>query len=822
MSQSPFEHSESLKIGSVDFVSPDEIKVALDIHAPESVAMNTGSPRPFPRVNGYVLVSVDDGFVVGQIEWLTVERSAFPKRRGMQDFGLVDLPFPLRKMSLNPLGTLRKAYNSQTGVDVYKFRRGADSLPSIGAGVQLPTDEQLRSIVESGDRRRVKIGTSPLAGNADVCIDPDRLFGRHLAVLGNTGSGKSCSVAGLIRWSLEQAAKRPVDGLPPNARFIVLDPNGEYSRAFSDPSMKARVFRVDPALGETLLQVPLWFWTSAEWCCFTQATIKTQKPTLVQALRAVRDGHTELADNRAHETRRFLRTIVATIRLEKNAGNPWHAFPRPKNFCEKLEKWRQGLQPILADLEGPELDALNSLVAMIEQLCSARRVQYSHQDFTRQEVENLLKTASEAHSAFGGSDRDVEPSDVDAPIAFSGDSFLRSVEATAEMLNVSEHVETLLIRIRSLLANARMKPIIAQTEDISLESWLTAYVGADEASNGCVSILDVSLVPTEVIHVITAVVARVVFESLQRYRKTNGRSLPTVLVMEEAHTFIKRYKEDVENQDAASICCQVFERIAREGRKFGLGLVISSQRPSELSPTVLSQCNSFLLHRISNDRDQELVNRLVPDNLRGLLRELPSLPSQNAILMGWASELPVLLKMNDLPSTQQPHSDDPDFWDVWTRRDMSGKHVERRANWKLIANDWQGVFEDELLVERLLGMPVELRRRKIEEMLETHVASLALGNDDEVSGAMAETNATDFEIENWAVSNVSFDGEYCQIEIEFSLTGTQLDDTIITSNRIEGRMTAAISNDGEIMIEDISAGVDYTGWGPDEDTDISS
>jgi DNA helicase HerA-like ATPase len=235
-----------------------------------------------------------------------------------------------------------------------------------------------------------------------------------------------------------------------------------------------------------------------------------------------------------------------------------------------------------------------------------------------------------------------------------------------------------------------MKAIIGESDDLSLEKWLTDYIGADDARDGCVSILDVSLVPTEVIHVITAVVARIVFEALQRYRKLNTETLPTVLVMEEAHTFIKRYKEDVENQDAASICCQVFERIAREGRKFGLGLVISSQRPSELSPTVLSQCNSFLLHRISNDRDQELVHRLVPDNLRGLLRELPSLPSQNAILLGWASELPVLVKMNDLPKSQQPHSDDPEFWNVWTRKDADGEPVDRKAEWKPIADDWQG------------------------------------------------------------------------------------------------------------------------------------
>jgi len=225
---------------------------------------------------------------------------------------------------------------------------------------------------------------------------------------------------------------------------------------------------------------------------------------------------------------------------------------------------------------------------------------------------------------------------------------------------------------------------------ITLEQWLKDYVGGSDSTEDQLVVLDLSLVPTEVVHVVAAVTSRMIFESLQRYRKLNKVVLPTVLVMEEAHAFIRRYKDDIETYDAATVCCQVFERIAREGRKFGLGLVLSSQRPSELSPTVLSQCNTFLLHRISNDRDQELVHRLVPDNLRGLLRELPSLPSQNAILLGWASELPVLVRIDDLPKTHQPRSDDPDFWSVWTGKDAEGNVVERKANWKPIADDWQG------------------------------------------------------------------------------------------------------------------------------------
>lgn len=197
-----------------------------------------------------------------------------------------------------------------------------------------------------------------------------------------------------------------------------------------------------------------------------------------------------------------------------------------------------------------------------------------------------------------------------------------------------------------------------------------------------------SLVPADIVHVVTSVVARMVLEALQRYRKLNEESLPTVLVMEEAHIFVKRYNDDTENQIASSVCCQMFEKIAREGRKFGLGLVLSSQRPSELSPTVLSQCNSFLLHRVSNDRDQELIRRLVPDNLRGLLREMPSLPSRQAILLGWASELPTMVRINDLEDHERPHSDDPDFWAVWSRDE------DREINWDKIAKDWQQTTEN--------------------------------------------------------------------------------------------------------------------------------
>lgn len=699
MSQTPFEHAESLRIGTVDFVSPDEIKVALDIEAPESVALNAGGPRPFPRVNSYMLIPVDDGYLVGQIEWLTVERSAFPKRRGMQDFGLIDLPYPLRKMSLNPLGTLRKTSVNPGDPEKYGFRRGADALPSIGAGVLLPTDEQLRSIVESGERRRVKIGTSPLAGNADVCIDPDRLFGRHLAVLGNTGSGKSCSVAGLIRWSLEAAQK--TSGASPNARFVVLDPNGEYSRAFMDSSsqIRPRIYKVSPntKAGELLLQVPVWFWNSAEWCSFTHASARAQRPLLRRALREVKSGQLNVQEASAEEMklrlRRFLSSTMISIQRDLRSGaiktEETKFGYRLKAIYDDLEA-KKGAFPgsDLASIQTPIQVALNRTYNSFMDKASGKQIEF-YRAFTEAQVSSVISAITAVLGTIGGIIYQDGP-DEDVPVPFKGPDFADHLQILAEQENVSQFLDFLIARIRTFLSDLRMRSIVGDSGSVTLEGWLSDYIGGEKGKDRCVTIIDLSLVPPDVIHIVTAVIARVVFEALQRYLKLNDAVLPTVLVMEEAHTFIKRYREEAENDDAASICCQVFERIAREGRKFGLGLVLSSQRPSELSPTVLSQCNTFLLHRISNDRDQELVHRLVPDNLKGLLRELPSLPSQNAILLGWASELPLLVKMNDLPKVQQPRSDDPDFWDVWTGKDADGAVVNRMAEWKPIADDWQG------------------------------------------------------------------------------------------------------------------------------------
>ncbi|WP_196602989.1 ATP-binding protein [Pectinatus frisingensis] len=710
----PLAMADALRIGNVDFVSPDEIKVIIDIEAPNDVALNAGTPRPFPRINSYVLIPSESGFLVAQIEWITIERSQYPKRKGLQDFGLIDLPFPLRKMSLNPLGVLHENVGKPEKPP-YTFSRGVEVFPTVGDPVLLPSQIELKAIVESGDNRRVKIGVSPLAGNAEVRVDPDRLFGRHLAILGNTGSGKSCSVAGVIRWSIE-AAKREM-ACPEcgqlrkiNSRFIILDPNGEYSRAFKDMD-NVRVFSVEADSKNKVeqLQVPLWLWNSSEWCAFTQASSRAQRPVLIQALRTVRDGTLDIALTPSTYMRRYLRTLVDIIRIELANGEPWAAgqknFGKRKGFYDGLIAWRTGTTEDVSFTQA-EKDALSDLNIKLDSMIDAH-TQKPHPSylFDQATIIKLMELTSKAHSTFGGSDRDILPIDADIPRPFTGDLFLRSIQSNAELLKSTEYVETMLTRIRTLLSDSRMKVITNCSPDLTLQKWLEMYICPTNSSDGSITVIDLSLVPAEVIHIVTAVIARMTLEALQRYRHLNGgKTLPTTLVMEEAHTFIRKYANDAEETCAYSMCTRVFEKIAREGRKFGLGLVLSSQRPSELSQTVLSQCNTFLLHRISNARDQDLVNRLVPDNLRGLLRELPSLPSQKAILLGWASELPVLVQMNYLEEDHRPKSDDPEYWKTWTDIEKNARTV----NWGTIADIWQ---EKETDVDEVQGIDEEAKEQ---------------------------------------------------------------------------------------------------------------
>lgn len=699
---SPIEHIAGLVIGTVESVAPNEVRVLLESSAPQTTSFNTGTPVSFPRLNGYVLIPNEAGATVGFIAWMGTERAAFIGGRGHSELGLVDLPFPHRRMVINPIGTLVNRRGAESGRTALTLERGVVAFPSVGDQVLIPTPEQVAAIVGAQDEsRRVQIGTSPMGADTPIMVDPDKLFGRHLAVLGNTGSGKSCSVAGLIRWSLEAANKARInagnDGRP-NARFIVLDPNGEYKKAFQDME-GVRVFR--PGDGDSPLQIPAWLWNSHEWAAVSHAQPGTQRPLLNQALRNMRAGRAAREAGEVKVARQLnLYRSKINIFLTDGSGLSYSGFPGKQDAGAMLTAMADTMQELVANVvaAGDAQDAIAEIGAAAQDLVDKHSSHNAKnpnspyfRDFSIADFQPFVEMFEIAGGHFPAPEHENEGSE-DAPVPFDVGQFANYIEdmaaSGASNASVSNFISFLTLRIRGMVATPSIRPVILPRDDLTLAGWLENHVGADGASNGNIAVIDLSMVPSEATHILIAVFARLVFEASQRYRKhrEEGEALPTVLILEEAHTFIKRGRDDDDGLPSATrLCREAFERIAREGRKFGLGMVLSSQRPYELSPTVLAQCNTFLLHRIVNDSDQDLVRRLVPDSIGGMLRELPSLPSRQAILLGWATPLPVLVEMTKLDRAQRPHSDDPDFWNVWTGSE------ERSIDWQSVADDWSGV-----------------------------------------------------------------------------------------------------------------------------------
>ena len=427
-----YDNLRDLTIGTVESVSPREIRVLLDLNAPQNTALNTGTPTLFPKINGYVLIPNEAGALIGMISWIWIEHSPYPKRKGFKDFGLIDLPFPLRKMTISPLGILKKDDSE------YRIERGVYSYPSVGDAVVIPTHKQLQSIVENkGKNAKIKIGNSPLAANAPVYVDPDKLFGRHVAVLGNTGSGKSCSVAGLIRWSLESAIKEIGTRSPPNARFIILDPNGEYTNTFDKQSGKEQIFKVrkfEVAINGnksrfSQLRVPAWMWNSYEWSSITQASGRTQRPLLRRALRELRSGNIGANEDQLLSIRRFYSSCLIEIKQDYQRGaSAFKGKPGKNEFGKKLQSIANDAQiDSQKPLSVPELmTKLSELSTQLENIASRKHASFRnsdgetieyYNDFEKANVEHAIDLIEVFLSNFGGASLYKGP-DEDSPVYF--------------------------------------------------------------------------------------------------------------------------------------------------------------------------------------------------------------------------------------------------------------------------------------------------------------------------------------------------------------------------------------------------------------------
>lgn len=290
----------------------------------------------------------------------------------------------------------------------------------------------------------------------------------------------------------------------------------------------------------------------------------------------------------------------------------------------------------------------------------------------------------------GGHQEILENFTIDSPVPFSLEALLKKLnEINTEMVQGARGLKQgeffgklsrMISRLENKVSDRRLA-FLFQGGDSSLEfGWLDKLVGAvlgatKENSNGGVKIIDFSEVPSDVLPLIVSLIARLSF-SVQQWTPIEKRH-PVALFCDEAHLYIP-HRTLADSADEISI--QIFERIAKEGRKYGLSLVVISQRPSEVNRTVLSQCSNFVSMRLTNIDDQNVIKKLLPDNLWSFSDILPILDTGEALIVGDASLLPSRVRVDE-PS-KKPNSGTVNFWDEWQNDTVENRLPEAVTNWR--------------------------------------------------------------------------------------------------------------------------------------------
>jgi DNA helicase HerA-like ATPase len=656
----------SSAIGFVESVAPSEIGVSVLSDAPHGTSFAEATIQGFPRINGYVVLPSERGSILAVVVWVGIDVDPFSGRDGSDRIGIAS---PRRRLKALPLGVLRRRGSVlESSVVTYELDRGVMLFPTVGDPVRLPTKAEAAAAAPSGSTGAggLDVGSAPLAGAAHVILDPDRLFGRHLAVLGNTGSGKSCTLTHLIRQSARLAGEN-LSGF----RAIVLDLNGEYKQAFADlpASVTVKRFVVEPRDDRELqLRVPFWLWNYREWVAFADASGKSQAPILRQALHILRTSKVQALP----------KGLVAMIAGRRIVRQFQGQRIEPKALNGALSALDSTVQSCSFLAEQPTVGAVTELAALKATLTSVLSSRRGSGDFAwksgtkpldLRECSRLLEGFNAVLSALGLPEFSDDTASVDSPVVFDALDLVELIEllAAESGADATNWVAPMADRLRIALKDERLVCVSGWEEHEDIASWLGDYLG--EGNRGQIAVIDLSLVPVRALHLVTAVFVRTLLEALERHRRLGaGRVVPVLLAVEEAHALVRRRSQgdpDDSSSVIADLCREAFERIAREGRKFGLSLLVSSQRPSELSETVLSQCNTFLVHRIVNARDQDMIRRLIPDGLGAMMEEIQSLPSQMALLLGAATEVPLLLRVSDLEERYRPFAPNPDFMVAW-------------------------------------------------------------------------------------------------------------------------------------------------------------
>ena len=494
------------------------------------------------------------------------------------------------------------------------FERGISQHPTIDDRVHIVTEKDLRAIYGSGDPwDYVSIGHLASAESIPSLININKLVTRHSAVVGTTGSGKSTTVAGLLN-SLSDPDRYP------SARIILFDIHGEYAKALSDRSSVLRV-SADASKGQKGLYVPFWALSFDELAALAFGDLSEDAKAIVaDAIVQLKQESLKLKPRDGIDVSRVTVDSPVPFSLNQLWFDLHHqahhtVIPKPGGAEEEVE---------IAYVLGAD----------------GKPVQVGDANTVTPPMYRTIKRTGPAKERvqYGGTEGAIPK---------------RSLSILASKLRDP--------RLAFLFDPDQWMPNLDGGTDQDIDSLLEDWIGGSNP----ISILDLSGIPSSILNDLIGALLRILYDSVfwARDLPEGGRERPLLVVLEEAHAYLAK-----ENSASAAVAVR---RIAKEGRKYGVGMMIVSQRPSEIDTTILSQCGTIFALRLANDTDRGHIAGAASDNLKGLFDMLPVLRTGEAIIVGEAVSLPVRTLITPPPLNRRPDSFDPT---VAVRRSVDGFH----------------------------------------------------------------------------------------------------------------------------------------------------
>lgn len=515
-----------------------------------------------------------------------------------------------------------------------EFQRGISQYPTISDEVHLVSEEDLKRIYGQPDKPYfVNVGHIAGAESIPALIDVNKLITRHSAVVGTTGSGKSTTVASLLN-ALSDSEKYP------SSRILVFDIHGEYGQALKD---KANIYKINADKSaesiEKELYLPFWALSFEELCEISFGKFNNEK-----------DQNAILE--------RILQEKVKTI--EK--------YP-----CKGIDKDSISIDsPVPFSLTHLWHDLYTKTLGKF----------YPDKDGTPLAYE----VDKEGNELKGNPETAIPP--VFKNINTNKANGHRVQHPNDSPLGSSQQLHSLGSKLRVPRYDFIFRPgqewspkadgKTAQDLDTLIKGW----IGSDKP----ITILDLSGIPITILNTIIGVLLRIIYDSLfwSRNLSQGGKERPLLLLMEEAHNYL--------NSEGSAL--SIVQKIVKEGRKYGIGTMIVSQRPSEINSTILSQCGTFFALRLSNSTDRGHITSAVSDNLEGLTNMLPILKTGEAIIIGEAVKLPMRTIIKAPPKDRRPDSQDPIVYDEVESKDSLrpggwGNKMEENPNYEEIVETWR-------------------------------------------------------------------------------------------------------------------------------------